>query len=230
MNPYSDEKILDSWKKNAMQWTAAVRDGHIESRKLATNKAIVEAVLSYSPASLIDIGCGEGWLVRELSSHVTHLVGVDAIPELVDRARSGGGGDFIVASYEDIANGAVKDLFDVIICNFSLLGKESVEMLFSSISRLLNPTGVLIVQTVHPLQACADLPYSDGWREGSWTDCGPGFTDPAPWYFRTLAGWSGLFSGNALQLVELREPILPNTQLPASIIFIATPASDKRMP
>ena len=65
MNPFSDEKIIDSWEKNASQWSAAVREGHIESRKLITDKAIVEAVLSYSPESVLDIGCGEGWLIRE---------------------------------------------------------------------------------------------------------------------------------------------------------------------
>jgi SAM-dependent methyltransferase len=78
MNPHSDEKIVDSWEKNATQWTSAVRGGRIESRKLITDKAIVEAVLSHSPASVLDIGCGEGWLIRELSPQVSHLVGVDA--------------------------------------------------------------------------------------------------------------------------------------------------------
>ena len=48
MNPHSDEKIVDSWKKNASQWSSAVRGGHIESRELVTDKAIVEAVLSRS--------------------------------------------------------------------------------------------------------------------------------------------------------------------------------------
>jgi|TARA_R110000851_G_C12940380_1_gene552195 2-polyprenyl-3-methyl-5-hydroxy-6-metoxy-1,4-benzoquinol methylase len=218
MNPYSDEKIVDSWVKNASQWSSAVQGGHIESRNLITNKAIVEAVLSHSPKSVLDIGCGEGWLVRELSSQVPHLLGVDVVPDLIEQAKSAGGGHFLVVSYEDVAGGAVEGLFDVVVCNFSLLGKESVEALFVAIPAILNPGGALIVQTPHPMMA-GDLPYIDGWRGGSWTGFGSGFIDPAPWYFRTLENWVALFSGNGFRLLDVREPIHPKTHKPASIIF-----------
>jgi 2-polyprenyl-3-methyl-5-hydroxy-6-metoxy-1,4-benzoquinol methylase len=95
MNPHSDEKIIDSWEKNAPQWTVAVRDGQIESRKSVTNKAIVEAVLSHSPESVVDIGCGEGWLVRELAPRVTRLVGIDAVPALIDQAKTANRAGFL---------------------------------------------------------------------------------------------------------------------------------------
>jgi 2-polyprenyl-3-methyl-5-hydroxy-6-metoxy-1,4-benzoquinol methylase len=219
MNPHSDQKIVDSWEKNAPQWCAAVRGDHIESRKLVTNKAITEAVLSHSPESVLDIGCGEGWLIRELASQVPHLVGVDVVPDLIEQAESAGGGHFLVASYEDIAAGAVEGSFDVVVCNFSLLGKESVEMLFKAVPTRLKKDGVFIVQTPHPVVA-SDLPYTDGWRAGSWAGFGPDFIDPAPWYFRTLESWVALFSDNGFRLLEMREPIHPRTHKPASVIFI----------
>ena len=218
MNPHSDEKIVDSWKKNASQWSSAVRGGHIESRELVTDKAIVEAVLSRSPASVLDIGCGEGWLIRELAAQVPHLVGVDVVPDLIEQAKDAGGGHFLVASYEGIAAGAVEGLFDVVVCNFSLLGKASVEALFEAVPARLKPGGAFIVQTPHPLLA-GDLPYIDGWRDGSWAGFGSEFVDPAPWYFRTLESWVALFSGNGFRLLEMREPIPPKTHQPASVLF-----------
>ncbi|MDO8827202.1 class I SAM-dependent methyltransferase [Methylophaga sp.] len=220
MKPYSDEKIVDSWTKNAGPWTAAVRGGQIESRKLITDKAIVEAVLSHSPESVLDIGCGEGWLIRELAPQVPHLVGVDVVPELIKQAKTAGGGDFLIASYEAVAAGVIRDVFDVVVCNFSLLGKESVEALFSAVPAYLKLGGVFIVQTLHPVVVAGDLPYVDGWREGSWAGFGSDFIDPAPWFFRTLESWVTLFSANGLQLLEMREPMHPETNKPASVIFI----------
>ncbi|WP_252109361.1 MULTISPECIES: class I SAM-dependent methyltransferase [unclassified Halomonas] len=219
MNPYSDEKIVDSWHKNAAPWTNAVRDGYIESRKLVTDEAIQQAVLSRSPNTVLDIGCGEGWLVRELAPYVQRLVGVDAIPALVERAQAAGQGDFRVLTYEAIAAHAIDETFDAVVCNFSLLGQASVDGLFSVAPTLLKPGGVFIVQTLHP--AMSEIsPYLDGWHEGSWAGFDDNFTDPAPWYFRTLGSWMKLFSNNGLQLLDVREPIHPKTQKPASIIFI----------
>ena len=224
MNPLSDKKIVVSWNKNVVPWIAAVRSEQIESRKLVTNSAIVEAVLSHSPKALLDMGCGEGWLIRELAPLVDHLVGVDAVPGLIEQAKAAGGGDFSVASYEAIAHGIIKDSFDTVVCNFSLLGKESVDALFRVAPSLLKPNGVFIVQTIHPVIACDNLPYVDGWRQGSWDGFSSDFIDPAPWYFRTLGSWIALFSTNGFRLLEVQEPLHPETYKPASIIFIGQQA------
>lgn len=229
MNPISDEKIVDSWKKNASQWAVVVRDGKIESRKLITDKAIVEVILSHSPNSVLDLGCGEGWLVRELASHVSHLVGVDVVPDLIRLAETAGGGHFLISCYEGVPAGVTKELFDVVVCNFSLLGKESVEELFRAVPAYMKPDGVFIVQTLHPV-ASNHLPYLDGWRDGSWVGFDSGFTDPAPWYFRTLESWVSLFSEYGLRLLDIREPIHPKTKEPASIIFIAAIAVRDALP
>src|SRR5256885_2172438 len=112
--PLSDARILESWERNATPWTAAVRENQIESRRLVTNAAIVDAVLSRSPRTVLDLGCGEGWLVRTLSERGIRAIGVDAIPALIDQAARTGGGEFRVASYEDIAAGALDVTVDVI--------------------------------------------------------------------------------------------------------------------
>jgi 2-polyprenyl-3-methyl-5-hydroxy-6-metoxy-1,4-benzoquinol methylase len=164
---YSDAKIIQSWNRNAAPWTAAARGGRIESRRLVTDAAIVDAVLSRSPARVLDIGSGEGWLARALNARGVEVVGVDAVPSLIEAARKSGGGDFRVMSYEDIAEGKPALAADAIVCNFSLISRESVERLIESGPALLNPDGALIVQTHHPIIACGAAPYRDGWRDGS---------------------------------------------------------------
>ncbi|WP_372717410.1 class I SAM-dependent methyltransferase [Immundisolibacter sp.] len=220
---FSEARILESWGRNAAAWTVAVRDRKIDSRVQVTDRAIVEAILSRRPGSVLDLGCGEGWLVRELAARNIEALGVDAVPGLIADAMAAGGGGFLQVSYEDLATGKHGVLVDVIACNFSLLGKESVEDVFRTAPLLLNPHGSLIVQTLHPVFACGDLPYQDGWRAGSWAGFSADFTDPAPWYFRTLDSWVELFVNNGFRLLEVREPLHPHTQTPASVIFIAEP-------
>src|SRR4051794_5864649 len=169
MDPLSDAKIVDSWHKNAAPWTDAVRESQIESRRLVTNQAIVDAVVARAPRTALDIGCGEGWLTRALGERGIRTIGVDVVPELIERAANAGSGDFRVASYESIAAGALDVRVDVAVANFALIGKESVDHLVAHAQRLLTPRGALIIQTLHPVIASGDSPYRDGWREGSWS-------------------------------------------------------------
>jgi 2-polyprenyl-3-methyl-5-hydroxy-6-metoxy-1,4-benzoquinol methylase len=219
---FNDATIVESWGMNARPWTAAVREGQIESRTQVTDRAILDTVLRLKPKSVLDIGCGEGWLSRAVAARSIEVVGIDVVPHLVDAARLAGGGDFRVLSYEDLASGRLQVSMDVAVCNFALIGRESVEGLFAAIPALLTAEGAFVVQTLHPLMVCGDLPYQDGWRKGSWAGWGKDFISPAPWYFRTMESWISLFVSNGFRVDELLEPVHPVTQKPASAIFVAT--------
>jgi 2-polyprenyl-3-methyl-5-hydroxy-6-metoxy-1,4-benzoquinol methylase len=224
LDPLSDAKIVDSWGRNAAPWTTAVREQQIESRRLVTDRAIVVATLACAPRSVLDIGCGEGWLARALAASGIEVIGIDAIPALIEQARQAGGGDFRVMSYENVAAGELKLSVDAVVCNFALLGNESVAGLFGVVRSLLKPRGTFLVQTLHPVIACGDHPYQNGWREGSWAGFSADFSDAAPWYFRTMESWIRLFQEHGLRLLEMREPLHPQTQKPASVIFMAQAA------
>ena len=222
-DPLSDAKIIDSWTRNARPWTTAVREQQIESRKLVTDAAILDTIVAAAPSSVLDVGCGEGWLVRELTRRGIAATGVDVVPELITAAQRAGGGDFRVASYEDIARGALRVSVDLVVANFSLIGKESVEGLVAAARDLVTTGGSLVIQTLHPVVAAGDT-YEDGWRRGSWDGFSSEFTDPAPWYFRTIASWVRLLVASRWRLIDVREPLHPATNRPASVIFVARAA------
>jgi 2-polyprenyl-3-methyl-5-hydroxy-6-metoxy-1,4-benzoquinol methylase len=215
-----DRQIIDSWHKNASAWSVAIQTQQIASRQLVTNRSILDAVVSCNAHTVIDIGCGEGWLTRELTARGMDVLGVDVVPAFIERSKTIGIGKFAVATYSEIAMGQLGEKFDLAVANFSLFGNESVTSLFQSFRSILNPHGTVIVQTLHPIVACGDLPYLDGWRASSWSGFSDNFTDPAPWYFRTLATWVKLFTTNDLTIVEIREPIHPQTGKPAAAILI----------
>ena len=215
--------ILRVWHDHAAPWTRAVRAQAIASRRLVTDAAIVEAVLARRPQRVIDMGCGEGWLLRALARHGIDGLGVDAVPALIQSADATGGGRFLTMDYAAIAAGALREQADVVVCNFSLLGDESVDALLGAMPALLAPGGALLIQTLHPWSASGEGAYRDGWREGSWAGCGEGFGEAAPWYFRTLAGWMRSFAAAGLMLESMREPIDPQSGKPASVIFVLVP-------
>lgn len=221
MDPLSDAKVVDSWEHNAVPWTSAVRENRIESRTLVTNQAIIDAILSRSPSTVLDIGCGEGWLVRALAKFGVSGIGVDAVPALIDQAAKCGGGDFRVMSYEQIARGDLDVRVDCAVANFALIGKEAVDDLVATVPRLLAPGGSLIIQTLHPQNVTGDLQYENGWRTGSWAGFSSDFSDPAPWYFRTMETWTDLIQKTGCFALEVREPRHQETQKPVSAVFIA---------
>lgn len=216
-----ERDILAVWhdRGNVAAWSRAVRERRIASRRLVTDAAVVSTVCTRSPRRVIDLGCGEGWLVRALAERGIDALGVDAVPALIEVARAAGGGRYRVMDYAAVAAGELRERADVVVCNFSLLGCESVDALLRAIPSLLSPAGVLVIQTLHPWSACGEAPYRDGWREGSWTGCGDGFGEAAPWYFRTLAGWQQAFLAAGLALVAVDEPLHPETGRPVSILF-----------
>jgi 2-polyprenyl-3-methyl-5-hydroxy-6-metoxy-1,4-benzoquinol methylase len=235
MNSLQDPRelqIIRSWYSNARAWSHAIRTASIASRQLVTNRAIIDAVSSLSPQRVLDLGCGEGWLARALLALGMGVVGTDIVPDLIARACASGGlelnggelnvGEFHVCDYASMANRQwCHGPFDAIVCNFSLLGKESVESLVAALPFYLRDPGHLIIQTLHPIAACGDAAYEDGWREGSWLGFSSDFSDPAPWYFRTIESWSALLQRCDFEILECREPCAANAVTPASILWIS---------
>jgi 2-polyprenyl-3-methyl-5-hydroxy-6-metoxy-1,4-benzoquinol methylase len=216
-----EKNIVDSWQINADNWIDIIENNGIESRRLATNKAIVDAVTAVNPSSVLDIGCGEGWLLKELFDKGISVTGVDVVPGLIEKSRQKVSGHFMIASYEDIYLQRVRfsGLFDAIVINFALLGKESTEKLLASLPAYLAPNGFLFIQTLHPHLRKSVNDYESGWKTGGWDGLGDQFTNSYEWYFRTLEDWLRLLTGSGFSKIIVNEVLHPATYQALSVIF-----------
>jgi 2-polyprenyl-3-methyl-5-hydroxy-6-metoxy-1,4-benzoquinol methylase len=223
-----NEKIVESWNENANVWTSAVRTNALESRKLVTNDAIINAVLVCGASRTLDVGCGEGWLAHALIKQGKDVTGFDGSADLIEHALAPAGSGlpalaaakFHVLSYENFCANprAVGSDFDAVVCNFSLLG-DQLNQILKAILSITKPSGHLIIQTLHPYSSVGDHYYQDGWREESFSPL-PGQWSPMPWYFRTVSSWLRELTSSGWRLEELKEPLHPVTGKPASLILI----------
>jgi len=202
-----EQQIQQSWEANADAWIHAIDQNQIESRRAATDEAILQAVMRYEPRRVLDVGCGEGWLTRALANRGVEVVGVD--------------GCFRAIGYDDIiADRAILgQSYDTIVCNFSLLGEEIGDLL-RSLQQAIVSDGHLLIQTIHPFTACQEQPYVDGWKTETFNNFGGAFREPMPWYYRTVSSWFQQVSESGWRICEFQEPIHPQTKIPLSLLLI----------
>ncbi|WP_095194865.1 bifunctional 2-polyprenyl-6-hydroxyphenol methylase/3-demethylubiquinol 3-O-methyltransferase UbiG [Pseudomonas sp. Irchel 3A7] len=218
--PSPESTLLQSWHQNAEAWIEAIRSGAIDSRLKVTDQAILLAVLGRQPGRVLDLGCGEGWLLRALTERSIEAFGVDGSATLVEAARRAGSAPVHLANYDELVEAKVDvgSDYDLICANFALLHQDIIPLL-AAMNALLAPGGALVIQTLHPWAVAAG-DYQDGWREE--TFCGfKGQWQPMPWYFRTLSSWLNALDMAGFQLVGMQEPQHPQSPVPQSLLLVA---------
>jgi len=205
-----------------VNWTRAVRDGLIASRKAGTDAAVLDAIAAWQPKRLLDIGCGEGWLVREASARTGCAgVGIDGAAELVAAAQDADPENrYLTLDYAVfIAEGATAlgVGFDVAVFNYSLFEKD-VAPLLRAAAGLLAPDGIVLIQTLHPGAAGPD---DDGWRTEDFSAFQGGDWAPMPWYSRALTSWRVAVDEAGLNLLDVKEPTAPDGRVLSLLMVCA---------
>lgn len=229
----NEKLILDTWVKNADLWIETIGQFKIPSREF-TNPAIINCIIKHVQKSVLDIGCGEGWLGRSLCKEGFHVFGLDGTPALIDSAiAKSKNNNFAVVTFQEMVNWSnlktQSSLLDRIqvgqykgaILNFCLYEKEGVSELLLALKKLISLNGKIIIQTIHPSSmATLGLTYKSQWVEDSWKGLSGNFTDGHPWYFRTLDDWMQVFESSDLQVEKIYEPTGSDSNQPVSLIFV----------
>jgi 2-polyprenyl-3-methyl-5-hydroxy-6-metoxy-1,4-benzoquinol methylase len=218
-------EIIRSWEENSHAWTATVRENLIESRILATNAAILDAIGQLQPRRILDVGCGEGWLAHALDQNGFDVVGFDGCADLIRRCQEKpGNASFLQLCYEELVRNplVIHGLFDCVACNYSLFD-ENIRPLLSTLRTKLADQGTLVIQTLNPHLGDESAQSShSGWRIEDFRSMSVPFPSKMPYYFRSLESWLNEFDCAGLELFQVREPLHPRLGTPLSLILSAT--------
>jgi len=217
-----DDVLAWSWDRNAGNWTRVVREGLIPSRRAGTDEAVLNAVAKLAPKRLLDIGCGEGWLVRAAVARTScAAVGIDGAATLIDAAQAADSMSlYRVVDYDSFAASDIGAGFDVAVFNYSLFAEDIAPLLRAAAARLA-PSGAIVIQTLHPGDGT-----EDGWRTEDFTAFDGGDWAAMPWYYRSLGSWRTTVRDAGLEIRDIREPAAEDGRV-LSLLLICAPKPTK---
>jgi len=231
--PAERSPALVAWDDAAISWADALR-GRVDSGRAVADAAMVELVRQVPTGPILDAGCGEGWLARELAAHRHRVTAFDGSPLMLELALREGPGtaDYRLLTYDEAAAGPRRmgGAFGTVVFNFSLLD-ERITPVLTAAGKVLFPYGRILIQAAHPASALeGGGGYRDGWRTLEEAAPGVALPSPVPWYFRTFTTWVLELRRAGLLLVETYEPLDPATGRPVSLILSATIPEKRRKP
>lgn len=146
-------KMDADWEQNAEFWIKIIRDRLDPFRTELTDRAVLRAVGKCGDKQVLDAGCGEGYLARLMAKRGARVVGVDSSERLISAAQETEraqpqGIDFVVADFARTEFGDAN--FDIIVSNHSINDVRSPRQAFREFSRLLRPSGELVILMLHP--------------------------------------------------------------------------------
>ena len=185
------------------EWADVGRDEGMERGHSASVEVMLKELLEgwNRPFRAMDIGCGNGWVVRRLSAHAlcSHASGVDGAPSMIAKARTiDPDGDYIEAMLPEWTPGAPYDLVHTMECLYYL--EDPLGFLQTLHDEWMRPGGRLVIGVDHYMENPASHDWGpslnvhmallsmDDWTSGLKE---AGFTDITAMQVGAKEDWAG---------------------------------------
>jgi 2-polyprenyl-3-methyl-5-hydroxy-6-metoxy-1,4-benzoquinol methylase len=107
-----------------------------------------------APASVLDVGCGEGRFCRMLAARGIATTGIDPTAALIDHARARHpDGHYQVAAAETMA--MEPGSFDLVVCYLSLIDVPDLDTALARITAAIRPGGHLLIANLTAFNTAA---------------------------------------------------------------------------
>ena len=211
-----------TWPSNSDYWIKIIREGLDPYRLELTNEAMLRVIDPRPGMSILDVGCGEGYLTRLVAERGADVAGLDYCNEFVvasrEEARRRGmdicyeHGDATSLPYPEAS-------FDAVVANHLFNELPDMDAAVAEFARVLKPGGRVIALMLHPCFYRANFQRTDrlepilpseyfGIRELSQKFLVSGLTSPEPVLvrLRPLEAYFGAFAAAGLTVTQLFEP------------------------
>jgi ubiquinone/menaquinone biosynthesis C-methylase UbiE len=145
---------LDKWNKKAALWLSRVSD-HETPRKILIEDGMRRLVPEPKGKSILDAGCGDGWLSDLWTHNGASVVAIDGSPVFVEEAKKRYPGvDFRVSDLM-LPQNLPDQAFDIIAANMLFNSLSDLTVFLDESHRMLKDRGELIISVLHP---CLSFP------------------------------------------------------------------------
>jgi len=226
----NDEQISKAWDKVADQWSVRYTEYGDVNRQYLIDPSIFRIIGSVKGLSILDGGCGNGYLCRLLAKKGARMFGVELSKRFVERAEQKEREAPLGITYY---SGTVCNLtmfegetFDMVVSNLVLMDLPDLNKAIKEFHRVQKKNGRLIFSIIHP---CFSSPPVRGWvrkpedsnRKEDWIywkidryfdrcmEIWRFYPDWSPVYsfHRSLSDYVKTLIGNGFAIVKFEEPI-----------------------
>jgi 2-polyprenyl-3-methyl-5-hydroxy-6-metoxy-1,4-benzoquinol methylase len=143
----------DAYAGNSTFWVRIIRGNLDRYRTGLTDPAVLAAIGLVEGRTVLDGGCGEGYMSRELARRGATVTGLDISPPLISAARNerdrlGLKINHYVASLESIPE--PDETFDTVVCNHVLNDLDDPSTALKELGRVTKSGGRLALMMLHP--------------------------------------------------------------------------------
>jgi len=157
---------MDKHKDTSWNKVAGWYDQHVSEASDHHRDIIIPGALRMldpkKGEKIIDIGCGQGILCRELAAKGVEMTGIDSSKKLIDIAKTRAQGKNIDYKISDASNmKAIPDgFFDAAVSILALQNMSDLDRVMAEAARILNAKGRMLMVLNHP---CFRIPRQSGW-------------------------------------------------------------------
>lgn len=218
----NDPDAIALWNANAEDWHIQVgHDGDL-NRRLSSDPVLWSFLGDVAGLTVLDAGCGTGYLSRKLAEGGARVMAVDAAERMIEVARRETPADLDI-DYRTVSCGDLAGIDDQsadrVVSNYVLMDVPDLKATVRAFHRVLKPGGVAVLVFSHP---CFPLSNTDeiepaGSVAVRWTapyfedrkvDDPPWnhFSSPFVWYHRPLGTYWRAFKDAGFTVDDFDEP------------------------